>query len=112
MGAALSLMRCGALTVPERCDVSPIIAGRTEKIKKLPPGGGRAAAGGSTRPSAAERVNSGNMPAGSQWIAVKYVGGAEHVFLLSKGKRTVRVSGLLALSDALAHLDDWWHQQI
>lgn len=82
---------------------STTIAGKTEKVSKLPPGGGRAGAAGTTSPRrASEASDPPRYPKGTQWVAVTYVGGSDPKYRLQIGKRVRWVSGLLTLHDAIS----------
>lgn len=95
------------MTIPERCDTSTTVAGFTEKLSKLPPGGGRAAAGGSAKPKRAKGLaDPAKTPRGTVWVAVTYLGGANLRYRVQMGKTVRFVTGLHALHDVLTALAD------
>lgn len=82
---------------------STTIAGSIAKKAKLPPGGGRAAAGGTARARRGSAATDPlTLPKGTQWLAVTYVGGSDPKYRLQVGKRVRWVSGLLTLHDAVS----------
>lgn len=72
-------------------------------MKKLPPGGGRAAAGGTPgRRRGSGATDPAVTPKGSVHVTVTYLGGGNLRYRLQVGKRVRFVEGLLTLHDALS----------
>ena len=102
MGALLSQKAGCALTLDNGCDTSTVFLWKKVKKSKLPPGGGRAAAGGTSGPkSPASERDSAAMPKGTQWLAVTYLGGSQCKYRVQFGKEVRYVEGFIQLVDVM-----------
>jgi len=92
------------LKIHNGCDTSARHDEITVRNWKLPPGGGRAAASGTTR-SKRKRVEAKpSQSKRAKWLAVVVLGGAEQRFAVQCGKRVTYVDGSCTLADVLQFL--------